>query len=109
MFEQCLRIAHVQKGKEKKKKKKKKKHFQIDFSSMISVLSGPNLTLELSTFDLLEKNKFFSRRPSASSKKTIFFSRRPSVKVPKLEMTQRELISYYLRLDSERDLISAAT
>ena len=54
---------------------------------MILVFSGPNLTLELSTFDLLEKNKFFSRRPSASSKKNLFFSRRPSVKVPKLEMS----------------------
>ena len=62
--------------------------FVDHISSMISVLSGPNLTLELSTFDLLEKNKFFSRHPS--------------VKVQKLEMTQRELISYYLRLDSER-------
>ena len=44
------------------------------WSSMISVLSGPNLTLEFSTFDLLKKTSFFSRRPSASSKKkTCFF------------------------------------
>ena len=44
-----------------------------NISSIESVLSGPNLTLELSTIGLLKKNKFFSRRPSASSKKTCFF------------------------------------
>ena len=38
-------------------------------SSMISVLSGPNLTLELSTFDLLEKNKFFFSSTSGKSSK----------------------------------------
>ena len=62
---------------------------------MISVLSGPNLTLELSTSDLLEKNKFF-------------FSRRPPVKVPKYrfgpERTDIILLKWI-----QRDLISAAT
>ena len=38
-----------------------------------SVLSGPNLTLELSTIGLLKKEVFFSRRPSASSKKKLVF------------------------------------
>ena len=61
---------------------------------MISVLSGPNLTLELSTSDLLEKNKFFSRRPP--------------VKVPKYrfgpERTDIILLKWI-----QRDLISAAT
>ena len=59
---------------------------------MISVLSGPNLTLELSTFGLLKKTSFFF-----SKKKNLFFSRRPSVKAPKLDSAQRGPISYYLR------------
>ena len=45
-------------------------------SSMVPVLSGPNLTLELSTFDLLKKTSFFFLvvlRPPRK-KKLVFFS-----------------------------------
>ena len=45
------------------------KLWDISPSSMISVLSGPNLTLELSTSDLLEKNKFFFSSTSGESPK----------------------------------------
>ena len=55
---------------------------------MILVLSGPNLTLELSTFGLLEKNKFFSRRPP--------------VKVPKYRNDPERTDIILLKLDSER-------
>ena len=69
----------------------------MERSSMISVLSGPNLTSELSTFGLLKKQVFFLVVLRPPRKKNLFFSRRPSVKAPKLDSAQRGLISYYLR------------
>ena len=48
---------------------------------MISVLSGTNLTLEL--------------LPEVDEKKTCFFRGDRRLKVPKLDLFQRELISYY--------------
>ena len=70
-------------------------------SSIESVLSGPNLTLELSTIGLLKKTSFFLVVLRPPRKKQVF-SRQTSVIAPKLDLAQRELILYYLRLDSER-------
>ena len=60
-------------------------------SSMISVLSGTNLTLELSTSDLLEKNKFFSRQPPVKAPKYRFVPERTDIIL--LKWIQRDLIS----------------
>ena len=60
-------------------------------SSMISVLSGTNLTLELSTIGLLEKNKFFSRRPLVKAPKYRFVPERTDIIL--LKWIQRDLIS----------------
>ena len=49
--------------------------YHLSRSSMISVLSGPNLTLELSTFDLLKKKtSFFLVDLRPPRKKQFFFS-----------------------------------
>ena len=72
--------------------------YETKNSSIVPVLCGPNLTLELSTFGLLKKTSFFLVVLRPPRKKNLFFSRRPSVKVPKLDSAQRGLVPYYYKL-----------
>ena len=62
---------------------------------MISVLSGRNLILELSLKVDEKKTSFFRGGRRTTRKKLVFVLRRPKVESPKLDLAQRELISYY--------------
>ena len=74
---------------------------------MISVLSGPNLTLELSTIGLLKKTSFFLVVLRPPQKKLVFLSSSfgESSKV-RLDPERTDII---LLKWIQRDLISAAT